>query len=74
MKGITLDYNTCHLINFETFTQCAEDRDTEIKVTYACRIKRYADRSVTSEAQTKNVKSVYTQRVIVNDTDTVIWV
>ena len=71
VKGITLDYNTCQLINFETFTQCAEDRNTEIKVTYACRIKRHTDRSVTSEAQTKTYRSVYTKRVIVNDTDTV---
>ena len=71
VKGITLDYNTSKVINFDTFLKCAEDRSTEIKVTYACRIKRHRDRSVTSEAQSKTYRSVYTKRVIVNDKDTV---
>ena len=71
VKGITLDYNTKQVVNFDTYSKCALDRTIEIKIQYDCKIKRHRDRTVTSEAQSKTFRSVYTKRVIVNDTDTV---
>jgi hypothetical protein len=71
VKGITLDYNTRQLINFDTFVTCAKDRSTEIRVEYACKIRRHRDRTVTSEIQSKTFRSVYTKRVIVGKYDTV---
>ena len=48
-----------------------QDRTTEIKIRYDCRIKRNKDRTVTSEPQTKTFRSVYSKRVVVSETDTV---
>lgn len=71
VKGLTLDYNTSQVVNFDTYVKCAEDRSTEVKVVYACKIRRHANRTVTSECQSKTFRSVYTKRVIVNNFDTV---
>ena len=32
VKGITLDYNTSHVVNFDTYSKCVQDRTTEIKI------------------------------------------
>ena len=71
VKGITLDYKTSQVVNFDLYSKCAQDRSTEIEIRYDCRIKRNKDRTVTSEPQTKTFRSVYSKRVIVNETDTV---
>ena len=71
VKGITLDNNTSQVVNFDLYSKCVQDRTTEIKIRYECRIKRNKDRTVTSELQTKTFRSVYSKRVIVNETDTV---
>ena len=73
VKGITLDYNTSPAVNFDTYSKCVQDHTTEIKIIYDCRIKRNKDRTVTSEPQTKTFRSVYSKRVIVNETDTVSY-
>ena len=71
VKGITLDYKTSQMVNFDTFTKCTMDRTIEFKIMYDCRIRRHKDRTVTSEPQTKTFRSVYTKRVIVDEVDTV---
>ena len=53
VKGITLDYNTSQVMNFDTYSKCVQDCTTEIKIRYDCRIKRNKDRTVTSKPQTK---------------------
>ena len=71
VKGITLDYNTSQVVNFDLYSKCVQDRTTEIKIRYDCRIKRNRDRTVASEPQTKTFRSVYSKRDIVKETDTV---
>ena len=71
VKGITLDYKTSQIVNFDLYSRCAQDRSTEIEIRYDCRIKRNKDRTVISEPQTKTFRSVYSKRVIINETDTV---
>ena len=70
-KGITLDYKTSQIVNFDLYSKCAQDRTTEIEIRYDCRIKRNKDGTVTSEPQTKTFRSVYSKRIIVDETDTV---
>ena len=71
VKGITLDYKTNQIVNFDLYSKCVQDRTTEIKIRYDCRIKRNKERTVTSEPQTKTFRSVYSKRVTLNETDTV---
>ena len=71
VKGITLDYKTSQFVNFDLYSKCAQNRSTKIEIRYDCRIKRNKDRTVISEPQTKTFRSVYSKRVIVNETDTV---
>ena len=71
VKGITLDYKTRQVVHFYLYSKCAQDCSTEIEIRYDCRIKRNKDRTVTSGPQTKTFRSVYSKRVIVNETDTV---
>ena len=71
VKGITLDYKTSQIVNFDLYSRCAQDRSTENEIRYDCRIKRNKDRTVISEPQTKTFRSVYSKRVIINETDTV---
>ena len=53
VKGITLDYNTSQVVNFNTYLKCVQNRTTEMKIRYDCRIKRNKDRTVTSERKRK---------------------
>ena len=72
VKGLTLDYNTSQFVNFDTFYECVQNRDTfERVITYDCRIRKHRDRTVVSEAQTKTFRSVYTKRVVTDDYNTI---
>ena len=65
VKGITLDYNTSHKVNFDSMVECVHDRENFSRVIeYPSRIKRNRDRRVISETQTKTFRSVYTKRVV----------
>ena len=67
VKGITLDYNTSKLVNFDVMYDCvtSQERNTvSVVVEYPCRIRRHRDRTVTSEKQTKTFRFVYTKRII----------
>ena len=61
VKGITLDYKTNQIVNFDLYSKCAQDRSTGIEIRYDCRIKRNKDRTVISEPQTKMFRSVYSK-------------
>ena len=72
VKGITLDYNTSQLVNFDAMEECVNDRQNYVKVIeYESRIRRHRDRKVCSEKQIKTFRSVYTKRVVVNQYFTV---
>ena len=67
VKGITLDYNTSQLVNFDKMVECLEDREQfSLEIEYPSRIRRHRNRKVTSEKQTKTFRSVYTKRVVVS--------
>lgn len=72
VKGITIDYNTSNLVNFDTMVECAHDRENfATTIHYSAKIKKNRNRTVTSEHRTKLFRSVYTKRIIIDNFETI---
>ena len=68
VKGLILDYNTSQLIHFHRMLEWSksDSRDFQETVSYH-RIRKYKDRRVTTEKQSKTYRFTYNKRVILAD-------